>query len=32
MQLKRLYLSTAHTREILDESLGVIEDVLKTLV
>lgn len=32
MQLKRLYLSTAHTREILDESLGVIEDVLKALV
>jgi glutamate-1-semialdehyde 2,1-aminomutase len=31
MQLKRLYLSTAHTREILDDSLGVIEDVLKTL-
>lgn len=31
LQLKRLYLSTAHTREILDESLDVIEDVLKSL-
>ncbi|MEF9672626.1 hypothetical protein QNM99_11465 [Pseudomonas sp. PCH446] len=32
LQLKRLYLSTAHTREILDESLDVIEDVLTSLV
>ncbi|MGY2199289.1 aspartate aminotransferase family protein [Pseudomonas gingeri] len=31
LQLKRLYLSTAHTREILDESLDVIESVLASL-
>ncbi|WP_460105510.1 aspartate aminotransferase family protein [Pseudomonas sp. S3_H06] len=31
LQLKRLYLSTAHTREILDDSLDVIESVLKAL-
>jgi glutamate-1-semialdehyde 2,1-aminomutase len=31
LQLKRLYLSTAHNREILDDSLDVIESVLKTL-
>lgn len=32
LPLKRLYLSTAHTRGILDESLDVIDDVLKALV
>lgn len=32
MQLKRLYLSTAHTQEVLDDSLEVMEGVLKSLL
>ncbi|MFI0846999.1 aspartate aminotransferase family protein [Mesorhizobium sp. IMUNJ 23232] len=32
LPLKRLYLSLAHTPEILDETLGVIEDILDELV
>ncbi|MEW6464007.1 MAG: aspartate aminotransferase family protein [Pseudomonadota bacterium] len=31
LQLKRLYLSASHTREIVDDTLGLIEDNLRSL-
>jgi glutamate-1-semialdehyde 2,1-aminomutase len=31
MPLKRLYISASHDRAVLDRSLGLIEDILKSL-